>query len=506
MTLDELRESIDSADRSLLQSFKKRMEVAQQIGLYKAERGLPVLDKEREIKKLNSICSEADPEIRPYVRELYETLFKLSRDKQSKAKFGVLGQSLPHSYSPMLHYMYQDEYEYTVIEKEPDELDNLFSEENRIYSGFNVTIPYKKEAYKRCAFLSEEAKAVGSVNTVVFDEDNKAHGYNTDIYGFTYLLTSNGIDVDNKKCLILGTGGASTAVEYSLKKLNAASVKFCSRTGEINYDNIYELCGDTDIIVNTTPVGMFPHADETPVEPAKFSKLYAVVDIVYNPGKTKLMSLASSCGVPNVIGGLKMLVAQGYKASLIFRHLDDELSADVAASVIDKAYKELEFKMKNIAFIGMPGCGKSTFARYAAERFQREVIDLDKAYEEAYGISPASEITANGEETFRQKETELLRDVAYLSGKVISCGGGIVTRDENVEILRANSIVVYLDRPLEILASNDRPLSARYGVEELYSRRHKLYENACDIKLTVDKTDSEKEFLNEAIQKLISEL
>lgn len=498
MTLDELREEIDRADRSLLESFKCRMAAAQKIGLYKAERGMEVLDSSREASKLETIYNEADPEIRPYVKELYATLFKLSRDRQSKLRFGVLGRSLPHTYSPMLHNLYQDEYDYSVIEREPEELDSLFT--SGVYRGFNVTIPYKKEAAVRCKYLSEEAEAIGSVNTVVFDSDGEAHGYNTDIYGFTYLLQSNGIDPAGKKCLILGTGGASVAVQYVLKTLKAEQIEFCSRTGSVNYSNVYDLCKDFEIIVNTTPVGMYPKVDETPIEVSRFKNLGAVVDIIYNPGITRLLREAKLAGVEKCVGGLTMLVAQGYKASLLFRGLTMNLDSD--SEVINRAERELRSKMQNVAFIGMPGCGKSTLGRVYAERTGREFIDLDVLYEKHYGILPSEDIINNGEDFFRDRESELLATVAYNSGKVLSCGGGIVTRPNNIDILRANSVVVYIRRPLEVLASEGRPLSQREGVAKLYEKRRDLYEAASDKIITLDKMESETDFVREALNQL----
>lgn len=516
-TLEELRLKIDQADRDLLDAFKRRMDVAQRIGLYKVENGMAVLDSKREEVKLDAIYNQADPEIKPYVRDLYIKLFELSRQRQSKRKFGVLGRSLPHSYSPMLHNMFQDEYDYVIIEKEPEELDLLF--EQHIYNGFNVTIPYKKEAAARCFNLSDEAREVGSVNTVLFDEDGKASGFNTDIYGFYYLLYSNGIEVKGRRAMILGTGGASVAIDYVLNKLGAASITYCSRSGEVNYSNVYDACSDVEIIVNTTPVGMYPGVDDSPIDPARFKYLQAVVDIVYNPSNTKLLELTSSIkeGVdgalytPAAVGGLGMLVAQGYKASRIFRGIKspaEEASGiynmldidDEAISCISSVLDKLSSDMRNIAIIGMPGCGKSNFAEYLSLVSGRELVDLDVAYLAEYGIKPSDEIKTNGEAAFRDRETALLRKFAYKSGLVISCGGGIVTREENYSILKANSVVYYIERPLSVLCSDDRPLSQTVGVEELYNRRKALYSHYADKVISVDSCPSGSDFLKKAYE------
>lgn len=515
--LEELRLKIDQADRDLLDAFKRRMDVAQRIGLYKSENGMEVLDPKREEIKLDAIYDQADPEIKPYVRDLYVKLFEMSRKRQNKRKFGVLGRSLPHTYSPLLHNMFQDEYDYTIIEKEPEELDALF--ENHVYDGFNVTIPYKKEAAARCSFLSNEAKEIGSANTVVFDEDGKASGYNTDIYGFYYLLKSNGIEVNGRRVLVLGTGGASVAINYVLQKLGAASISFCDLETEINYSNVYDRCIDSEIIVNATPVGMYPHVENAAVDPSKFKSLQAVVDVVYNPSTTKILELTSKikAGVdgakftPIAAGGLGMLVAQGYKASRIFRGImspEEKASGiynmldmdDEAISIISKVLAKVSADMRNIAIIGMPGCGKSNFAEYLSLVSGRELVDLDIAYLDEYGIKPSDEIKENGEDAFRAKESALLRKYAYKSGLVISCGGGIVTREENYSVLKANSIVYYIERPLSVLCSDDRPLSQSIGVEELYNRRKDLYSHFADHVISVGECPSGSDFVKAAYE------
>ena len=398
-------------------------------------------------------------------------------------KFGVLGKSLPHTYSPQIHKAFAD-YEYSVLERTEEEVHALFDGAEGL-NGFNVTIPYKKLAASLCTELSEEAKELGAVNTVVKTQGG-FKGYNTDVFGFKYMLQSAGIDPAGKNCLILGTGGASVAVEYALKKMNAAKINFCSRTGEINYENVYIVAQDTQVIVNTTPVGMFPEIDNSPIDLSQFKNLYAAADIVYNPSRTKFLQQAQKLGVKNA-GGLSMLVAQAWEASGIFKGgqtsavpeaLEGPQYDDISAVI-----ENLQSQMLNITLIGMPGSGKTTLGKKLAKKTGRTFVDLDDKFKEEYNITPAQVITQKGEDEFRRMETQLAKKILPQSGLVIATGGGIVTRKENWFYLRANSKVIYLERPLSFLLKQDtsnRPLSQNNKIEELYKIRIPLYEELCD--------------------------
>ena len=502
MSLDELRCEIDEADKAILEAIEKRMDVARRIGEYKRNIGKPVYDMEREQAKLDTLEETAGAESRPYIRELYTKIFELTRSHEDKPIFGVLGRSLPHSYSPMIHHLLTDEYTYGIIEREPEDIDKLF--EDKIYGGFNVTIPYKKEAALRCDVLSDEAKATGAVNAVVFASDGKTYGYNTDIYGFEYMLKSNGIEVDGRKCLVLGTGGASVAISYALNELGASEVQFCSRTGDINYDNVYSKCSDTAVVVNCTPVGMYPEVDGKPLSLEGFKAVEAYAEIIYNPAVTRLMEEAMSMGL-KVAGGLSMLVAQAYKASCFFRgEKTFEEKAD-SSKIIDGITNILTGSMKNITFIGMPGSGKTSLGRYIAKITGREFIDLDEEYLKEYGVKPSETIKNEGEDAFRQKETEVVKKILPQSGKVVSCGGGVVTREVNKFYLKSNSKIVYVERPLDSLDNKDRPLSASEGAKKLYEERKDKYESWSDVRLFIDAKESKYEFLGEAEEKLRSE-
>ena len=393
-------------------------------------------------------------------------------------KFGVLGKSLPHTYSPQIHKAFAD-YEYAVLERSEEQVKVLFEGAEGL-DGFNVTIPYKKLAASLCTELSEEVRELGAANTIVKLPSGGYKGYNTDIFGFTYMLESAGIEVAGKNCLILGTGGASVAVEYALKKMGAAKIDFCSRSGQINYENVYEAAAGTQIVVNATPVGMFPNIDDSPVDLSRFAKLYAAADIVYNPSRTRFLQQAQQLGVKNA-GGLSMLVAQAWQASEIFKGALEGPQHDDITAVI----KKLQDQMLNITLIGMPGSGKTTLGKKLATRMKRTFIDLDDEFEKEYGMTPAQAITQKGEDDFRAMETALAKKILPQSGLVIATGGGIVTRKENWFYLRANSRVVYIERPLDFLLKQDtsnRPLSQNNKIEELYKTRVPLYEKICDEK------------------------
>lgn len=398
-------------------------------------------------------------------------------------KFGVLGKSLPHTYSPQIHKAFAD-YEYTVLERNEEQVKALFEGAEGL-NGFNVTIPYKKLAASLCTEVSDEVRELGAANTIVRLPDGGFKGYNTDVFGFTYMLESAGIEVAGKKCLILGTGGASVAVEYALKKMGAAKIDFCSRSGDINYENVYELAADTQIVVNATPVGMFPNVDDSPLDLSRFAKLYAAADIVYNPSRTRFLQQAKALGLKNA-GGLSMLVAQAWQASRIFMQQGVvSTGSGTANEKIDSVIKSLQDQMLNITLVGMPGCGKTTLGKKLAKQLNRTFIDLDIQFKEEYAATPAEVISTKGEDEFRRMETQLAKKILPQSGLVIATGGGIVTRKENWFYLRANSKVCYLERPLDCLLKQDtsnRPLSRSAGIEELYKKRTPLYEEVCDEK------------------------
>ena len=509
--LNELRGKLDDIDNSILDLFEERIATCREIGNIKRETGTDVYVPAREEEKLQKVKELAGFESRPYVETLFKTLMDLSKDHQRLPAFGVLGRTLAHTYSPEIHSLFDSSYSYSVIEREPEELDALFS--NGVFKGFNVTIPYKKDACARCDELDDASRTTGSVNTVVF-EDGKVKGWNTDYFGFIYMLHRKGISVSGKKVLVLGTGGAASAVFYALDTLGAAEIYKCDLETEINYSNVYDKSGDAQVIVNCTPVGMFPKVDNRLLDLTKFASLEACADVVYNPSRTRFLQDAEELGL-KTCGGLAMLVAQAYKSSRIFAGDIEGASAlgnpdksipSEAEEAIEKVIRILENRMKNITIIGMPGSGKSLLARNIAKATGRTLVDLDIAFAEKFGQTPAEVLSGPGEDVFREMECEIAAEFLPQSGLVISCGGGIVTRDVNKFYVRCNSNVFYLERPLTALTDKNRPISQLHGVEKLYSQRKDKYESWCDYRFYYDRFDEKQDFYDKAIADILGAL
>ena len=511
LDLNGLRGKLDEIDNSILDLLEERMATCREIGNVKRENGLDVYVPAREEEKFKALEEIAGFESRPYVRDLFKTLMDISKVHQNKPAFGVLGRTLAHTYSPEIHSLFDSSYSYSVIEREPEELETLFK--SGVFKGFNVTIPYKKNACAMCDELDDASSTTGSVNTVLF-EDGKVKGWNTDYFGFIYMLHRKGISVSGKKVLVLGTGGAASAVFYALKTLGAAETYACDLETEINYSNVYERAGDAQVIVNCTPVGMFPKVDNRLLDLTKFTALEACADVVYNPSRTRFLQDAEELGL-KTCGGLAMLVAQAYKSSRIFAgdvegasclgNPDKSIPSE-AEDAIERVIKILENRMKNITIIGMPGSGKSLLARNIAKVTGRTLVDLDIAFAEKFGQTPAEVLNGPGEEAFREMECEIAAEFLPQSGLVISCGGGIVTRDVNKFYVRCNSNVFYLERPLTALTDKNRPISQLHGVEKLYSQRKDKYETWCDYRVFFDRYDEKQDFYDAAIAEILGKL
>lgn len=315
MEIKDYRLQIDKIDKELIALLEERFDVAKSIAAYKHEHGLPILDKEREAEKIDALRDACEDEKEKYLEQIFRTIMQESRRYQATIgpEYGVLGRKLPYSFSPMLHEAFGS-YEYDIIEKEPEELVDYLNAKS--FKGINVTIPYKKAAAPLCDVLSDIARDTGSVNTIVVDEEGRLVGENTDYYGFNYALGREGIEPAGRKCLVLGSGGASATVCKALYEAGASDIVVISRSGSDNYGNL-DRHADAEIIVNATPVGTYPDVDEAPLDITQFPKLEAVFDLVYNPLKTKLVLDAEQAGV-KACSGLSMLVAQGAKASELF--------------------------------------------------------------------------------------------------------------------------------------------------------------------------------------------
>lgn len=383
-------------------------------------------------------------------------------------KFGLLGEKLGHSFSVPIHNMLAD-YEYKLYEKSRNQLEVFLN--NPQLDGMNVTIPYKKDVIPYCSHLSDAAKKIGSVNTLVLKEDGW-HGHNTDYFGFVYMLKSAGISPEGKKVIVLGDGGASLTVQCALKDLKTREIIVMSRHTENTYDRI-DRHYDAEIIINTTPVGMFPHCPDSLINLENFKNCCGVADLIYNPARTKLISDAIKLGIP-CVNGLPMLVAQAKFACEIFK---DEKIAD---DKIDEIVKKIESQLKNIVLIGMPGSGKSRIGELLSKTLDRPFADCDKMIIDRVG-NIENIFAEHGEEYFRQVETDVIKDISKQSGYIISTGGGCVTQDRNYDLLHQNSFVVWLNRDINALPTDGRPLSKSGNLEDMYRIRKPMYEKFSDF-------------------------
>jgi shikimate dehydrogenase len=395
-----------------------------------------------------------------------------------KKSFGLLGEKLGHSFSPMIH-RHLGEYDYLLYEVSPDGLNSFMTEKR--FDGINVTIPYKQAVIPYCATLSDEARTIGSVNTIVKDGDGTLHGHNTDHHGFRMMLERGGIDPNGKKVLVLGDGGSARTVRAVLGALGAREIVTISRRGENHYGNIKRHY-DAEIIVNTTPVGMYPDNGSSPLSLAGFERLMGVADLIYNPMRTKLLLEAERLGVP-CVNGLTMLVAQAEMASRLFL---DAFARPELPELIEKIVALILKETQNIALIGMPGSGKSTVGRILAHAMGRPIVDIDERIVAAAGKGIPQIFAEEGEEKFRLLETRILGEEAKKSGMVLATGGGVVTRPENLDLLRQNSFIVYLKRELSELITDGRPLSRGVGVQALAEQRLPLYETWSDCAVQVE--------------------
>lgn len=401
---------------------------------------------------------------------------------------GLIGRKLGHSFSPEIH-SYLADYEYKLYEMEEEQVGEFLK--SCPLKALNVTIPYKKTVMPFLTHISETAMRIGSVNTIV-KRDDGLYGYNTDYYGFSYMVKKSGIEIKDKKVLVLGSGGASLTVIAVLSDMKAREIITISRTGENNYENISRH-RDADVIVNTTPVGMYPNNGEAPVDLKMFDSLSGVLDLIYNPSETRLLYDAKMLGIP-YINGLSMLVAQGKKAAEIFT------GEEISDSEIDSITKRLSEKTRNIVLIGMPGCGKSTAGKLLSERLSREFVDTDEIIERDSGMPIPEIFSLYGEEEFRKREHEAASEAGKGKGTVIATGGGIITRAENRYPLKQNSVTVWLKRDLSLLPLDGRPVSQNNSLTELYKKRAPLYEDFADITVSVS------ENAEETVQRIIEEI
>ena len=383
---------------------------------------------------------------------------------------GLLGHNITYTFSPEIHNKLG--YDYKVIDLNEEDF-KVFME-HRNFSGLNVTIPYKDKVIEYLDVVSPLAKSLNAVNTIV-NKDGKLYGYNTDYYGLKHSLSSHEVDVEDKKVLVLGTGNTAHTVQSLLKSLNAKEVICMGRETKINYDNLDDVL-DFHIIVNTTPVGVYPNIYNAVLSLERFYNLETVVDVIYNPLNSKLVSDAKALGL-KAFGGLHMLVAQAVYSSEYF--FDKTYSKETINNILSELYKEKQ----NIVLIGMPTAGKTTISKLLSEAIERKVFDVDEliVLEEERSIPVIFE--ASGEAYFRSVESSIIKTLSKEKGIVIATGGGSILDPSNVEALKMSGKLVFIDRPLELLISEDsRPLTSNHDkLTQIYNERIDLYRDVADI-------------------------
>ncbi|MDO5111406.1 MAG: shikimate kinase [Clostridia bacterium] len=387
-----------------------------------------------------------------------------------KQRFGLLGRTLGHSFSPQIHACFGD-YRYDLFPVEPDALKDFLL--HAPFDGLNVTIPYKQAVMPYCSYIDPLAARIGAVNTLIRMEDG-LHGYNTDYFGFLSMTQRAGVSFAGKRVLILGSGGTSRTVTAVLEDQGAERICTASRNGSLRYDDLSE-CYDFDAIINTTPVGMYPNNGARIVDIAPFRRLSAVFDVIYNPYRTDLVQQAAARSI-TVSSGLPMLVLQAAAASALFT------GKPVPTETSEQNIDLLQCQTRNIVLIGMPGCGKTTIGKLLSHAHERPFLDTDVAIEKDAGRSIPVIFQAEGEAAFRRMENDAIRKLCKQSGCVIATGGGAVLDADNREAIRENAFVVFVQRPLAALSMDGRPLSTGAdALAAMYATRLPLYEACADF-------------------------
>ena len=392
-------------------------------------------------------------------------------------EYGLIAEKLGHSFSKEIHAKLAD-YDYELKELRPEEVKDFILKKD--FKAINVTIPYKETVMPYLDEIDDKAMLIGSVNTIV-NNDGKLYGYNTDFFGMEQLILKNGVSLKDKKVLILGSGGTAKTAFAVSKHLGAEKIYFVSRSktdSTITYDEALSCHFDAEVIINTTPVGMYPNIEKTPVDLRCFKKLSAVIDVIYNPLKTQLLLNAEKVGI-KAVGGLYMLIAQAKVACEYF------LNKKIDDSVMDAVYKDILSSKQNVVFVGMPSSGKSTVGKLVAEKLSRKFLDTDLLIFEKTGMTPAEIINGRGENEFRLIESEVISEISKLSGVVIATGGGAILNDENIKNLKKNGRIWFIDRNVDsLIPTSDRPLSStKEQLIKRYNERYPVYMACADFVL-----------------------
>ncbi len=397
-------------------------------------------------------------------------------------EYGCIGEKLGHSFSKEIHNLLAS-YDYEIKEIPKSELKDFMLKKD--FRAINVTIPYKQDVIPCLDVISDTAQKIGAVNTIV-NRDGRLFGYNTDFSGMTALIKQNGIDLKDKKVLVLGSGGTSKTAVAVAEALSAKSVTRVSRTANedcITYESAYVDFADSEIIINTTPCGMYPQIIGEPINLDLMPKTQAVIDAIYNPLCSNLVVKAKEKGI-KAVGGLYMLVAQGAAAAELF------IDAEIMQEKVYNVFKQIEQSKKNLVLIGMPSSGKTTIGKLVAELLNMQFVDTDDEIISLTGKTAAEIIKIQGEAEFRDIESRVVADVAAKNGVVIATGGGVVLREQNIMLLRGNGTLYFIDRPLEqLITTNDRPLSSsREALKKRYNERYQIY---CDSADKIIKNDTD---------------
>ncbi len=401
-------------------------------------------------------------------------------------KYGLIGEKLGHSFSKEIHERLGYKYELKEIARE--DFDAFMR--RRDFYCINVTIPYKEAVIPYLDWIHEPAMEVGAVN-LILHYGGKLYGYNTDISGMEELFFYAKIDAEGKKAAILGSGGTSKTARAVLEKLGAREILRVSRNGRdgvITYDELYENHNDVEIIVNTTPVGMYPSIWDCPIDIDKFNNLVGVIDAVYNPLNTTLVKEARKRGI-SAEGGLYMLVAQAMIASETF--LDE--NGNSHPKLIELMYNDIRAKKENIVLVGMPASGKTTVGKILAKKLDKRLVDTDDLITQRIGMSIKDFFDLHGEEAFRDIEGQIIKELADKSSLIISTGGGAILKEENISALKYNGTIYFIDRPInKLMPTRSRPLASdRASIEKRYNERYSIYRGCCDVRIAADGESAE---------------
>lgn len=404
--------------------------------------------------------------------------------------YGLLGQRLLQSLSPEIHRELGN-FKYELFQLAPDKLDEFFKK--REFAGLNVTTPYETEVIRYCDELTPKAKEIGSVDTITVDENGKLIGDNCEYDGFLYTLNKCGIDIKAQKVLIFGSGESARTVKAVVRDLGAREIVTVTEMGQVNYENFYEH-SDSNIIIDTTHTGMFPHNGERLCDLRKFPDICGVIDLVYNPRRTRLICQAEDMNIPNS-DSLSMLVAQNYLTEIKFGLIEPD------DNLLKKTYKTMSDRRKNIIFVGLPGCGKTTTAKVVAAKLGRPCIDVDKLIEMKAGVPLSSIFLAYGEKYYRELESETLKKITRNGGQVISTESGVVLSDDNLYYLRQNGYIVWLTRDFDKLIIDGVYLSRnRAALKRIDDERSPIYREIADI--IVEVNDNAEKTVSEVIERI----